>query len=64
MVSLSLLLVNVDFCIPREEEEEEEDVKVGGHRVVETARAVTAVADALPSTVIDHLETEKGREID
>ena len=61
MVSLPLLLVNVDFCIPREEEE---DVKVGGHRVVETARAVTAVADALPSTVIDHLETEKGREID
>ena len=61
MVSLPLLLVNVDFCIPREEEE---DVKVVGHRVVETARAVTAVADALPSTVIDHLETEKGREID
>ena len=60
MVSLPLLLVNVDFCIPREEE----DVKVVGHRVVETARAVIAVADALPSTVIDHLETEKGREID
>ena len=56
MVSLTVLLVNGDFCIPREEEEE--DVKVGGHRVVETARAVTAVADALLSTVID-LETEK-----
>ena len=49
--------MNVDFCIPREEEE---DVKVRGHRVVETARAVTAVADAaLLNTVIGHLETEK-----
>ena len=57
MVSLPLLLANGDFCIPREEEE---DVKVEeGHRVVvETARAVTTVADALLSTVID-LETEK-----
>lgn len=57
MVSLPLLLVNVDFCIPREEEE---DVKVGGHRVVETARAVIAVADAaLLNTVIALEETEK-----
>ena len=56
LVSLPLLLVNGDFCIPREEEE---DVKVVGHRVVETARAVTAVADALLSTVIALEETEK-----
>ena len=55
--------MNGDFCIAREEEEE--DVKVVGHRVVETARAVTAVADAaLLNTVIALEETEKGREID